>query len=457
MIRPEAILTELFRAGLQRVDPFQMIIDHVRLEGTMLNIVFENTEETIDLAAFKRILILGAGKATAPMARAFETLLGDRLTEGLIVVKYGHGEPLDRIELLESGHPEPDENGVKAASRMLELARSADALTLVITLISGGGSALLPLPLTVDINGAAVDLTLSDKQEITRILLQCGAEISEINCIRKHLSGIKGGRFLQALAPARSLNFILSDVVGDDLSSIASGLTSTDPTSYGDALAVLEKYHISDLIPARALTTLKAGAAGALPETLKAGHKATLLSTNILIGTNRLAMMAVAEAARGLGLSVSLLTSRISGEARQVAKFLAGIAVDTRQHNMLVQKPACIISGGEPVVTIKGKGKGGRNQEMALAFLAEIQRCPGNFQGVFFLAAATDGNDGPTDAAGAFASTEVLQQAEEMGLSLDDALNNNDSYHFFQACDRLYKTGPTKTNVCDLQILLILD
>lgn len=457
MNRPESILTELFHAGLQRVNPFQMITDHVHLDGSILTIAFENTKETIDLTAFNRILVLGAGKATAPMARAFEKLLGDRLTEGLIVVKYGHGEPLERIELLESGHPEPDENGVKAATRMLDLARRADAQTLVITLISGGGSALLTLPLTCEIEGVPVGLTLSDKQEITRILLQCGAEISEINCIRKHLSGIKGGRFLKALAPARSLNFILSDVVGDDLSSIASGLTSADPTSYSDALAVLDKYTLSDVIPARALTILKAGAAGTLPETLKAGHSASLPATNILIGSNRLAMMAVAEAARGLGFSVSLLTSRISGEAREVAKFLAGIAVDTGQHNMLVQKPACIISGGEPVVTIKGKGKGGRNQEMALAFLLEIEQHPDDFQGVFFLAAATDGNDGPTDAAGAFASLEILRLAKSKSLSRKDALNRNDSYHFFAACDRLLITGATNTNVCDLQILLILN
>ncbi|MFH1155298.1 MAG: glycerate kinase [Pseudomonadota bacterium] len=455
MSKPESHLEAIFRAGLSRVDPFQMIMDHVQVRGDILTINFENTSKQMNLAGFSRILVLGAGKATAPMARAFETLLGDRISQGIIAVKYGHTQQLNRIETIESGHPEPDENGVMAAVRLMDLATRADASTLVITLISGGGSALLPLPIGWDINGTPMTLSLSDKQAVTRALLKCGADITEINCVRKHLSGIKGGRFLQKIAPATSLNFILSDVVGDDLSSIASGLTSFDPTTYGDSLAILDRYGIAETIPARALDILRAGERGDVPETLKPGHQSLERSFNILIGTNRLAMGAARDKGLSLGYPVTCLTSRITGEAREVAKFLAGIAVDVAQSDMLVRKPAVILSGGEPVVTLRGKGKGGRNQEMALAFLAEIQRHPELFQGVTFLAASTDGNDGPTDAAGAFASLEILKRSQDKGLSIKDALADNNSYHFFQTIDALFKTGPTNTNVCDLHILLV--
>ncbi len=455
MSTPKSHLETLFKAALKRVDPFQMIMDHVQIIGTTLTITFETIKKQIDLSDFRHILVLGGGKATAPMAKAIETLLGDRISKGVISVKYGHTESLDRIEIIESGHPEPDENGVRAAIKIMDLASRADASTLIITLISGGGSALLPLPILCDIDGTKAELSLSEKQAVTRALLKCGADITEINCIRKHLSGIKGGRFLQTMAPATSLNFILSDVVGDDLSSIASGLTIFDPTTYDDALAILDKYGIKRFIPDKALSILQAGARGSVPETLKQGHETMMLSTNILIGTNNLAMRAAGEMGLNLGYKVVYLTSRITGEAKEVAKFLAGIAADTAQTEMLARKPACIISGGEPVVTLKGIGKGGRNQEMALAFLAEIQRYPELFHGVTFLAASTDGNDGPTDAAGAFASLNLLHRAEKKVLSINDFLTNNDAYHFFKAIDGLFKTGPTNTNVCDLHLLLV--
>jgi glycerate 2-kinase len=455
MSRPESQLELIFRAGLKRVDPFQMIMDHVQLLGSTLTIDFENTKKQVDLSNFSKIFVLGAGKATAPMARAFETLLSDRISEGVIAVKYGHTEPLQRIEVIECGHPQPDEKGVEAAIRIMHLARRADADTLVITLISGGGSALLPMPLSCVIGGKSVALTLSDKQAVTRALLKCGADITEINCIRKHLSAIKGGRLLQCLSPATNLSFILSDVVGDDLGSIASGLTTFDSTSYRDALDIINRYRISGDIPPRVLAILEAGVRGEVPETLKKGDKILALFENILIGTNSLAMQAAGRAARSLGYGVTFLTSRITGEAREVAKMFAAIAADVSQGNMLAMKPACIISGGEPVVTLKGSGSGGRNQEMALAFLAELQRYPEHFHGVTFLAASTDGNDGPTLAAGAFASRELLYLAEKKGLSINDCLDNNDSYHFFEAIDGLLVTGPTNTNVCDLHILLV--
>ncbi|WP_457552760.1 glycerate kinase type-2 family protein [Desulfobacula sp.] len=457
MNAPEARrhLEAIFKAALARVDPFQMIMDHVRLTGTILEIDVENVSKRIDLANYRQVFIIGAGKATAPMAMAFEQILGDRISKGLIVVKYGHTASLSRIELLEAGHPEPDENGVKASARIMEIAGEADGETLVITLISGGGSALLTLPMHMEADGESVTLTLAHKQDVTHALLGCGADITEINCIRKHLSGIKGGRLADQIIPGTNLSFILSDVVGDDLSSIASGPTVPDLTSFDDALAILENYKITTAIPAPVLRALELGSQKAISTSQEHENSVLKRSSNILIGTNRLAMSAAGAKAESLGYKVVFLTSRITGEAKEVAKFLAGIAADTAVSDMLAPKPVCIISGGEPVVTLQGAGKGGRNQEMALAFLGEIRRDPEFFNGVSFLAASTDGNDGPTDAAGAFASVEILQRAVSSGLAIDEYLKNNDSYHFFQRIHGLCKTGPTNTNVCDLHVILI--
>lgn len=377
-------LERIFHAGLQRVDPYQMLIDRVRLDGNTLKVALEGRLMNIDIGAFDRILVIGAGKASATMAKAMETILGNRISRGLVAVKYGHTVPLSRIDLLESGHPLPDENGVAAADRIGRLADSADEGTLVISLISGGGSAILPSPIAYLFEGRNTQLSLSDKQAATRALLACGADIREINCIRKHLSGLKGGRLLVRIAPARSLNFILSDVVGDDLSSIASGMTTDDPTTYADALAVIEKYKIADRIPDSVMEVLSLGATGAIPETMKTDAFSSLQVDNLLVGTNRSSLEAAAEKAASLGYRVRCLTSRITGEAREVAKLLAGIAMDVKAHQMAVKRPACIISGGEPVVTLKGKGKGGRNQEMALAFLSEMALEPARWDGIFF-------------------------------------------------------------------------
>lgn len=452
---PMQKLEAIFRAGLERVDPLRMIQEHVRLDGDVLRVDFEDEHHEIDLAPFARILVLGAGKATAPMAQAFEQLLGERITEGRIVVKYGHTAPLTRIQTMEAGHPMPDENGVAGAQALQKLAREADENTLVLTLISGGGSALLPAPLYCQLDGQSISLSLADKQQVTKALLRCGADITEINCIRKHLSALKGGRLLQEIAPATSVNFILSDVVGDDLSSIASGMTSSDPTTYEQALGIVEKYGIAGEIPEKVLDLLRGGAAGRVPETLKPGAAELEHCSNILIGTNAGAMAAAGEKARSLGCNLAPLTCRISGEAREVAKVLAAMAVDVADSQMLARRPACIISGGEPVVTLRGQGKGGRNQEMALAFLAEMERAPELFEGITFLAASTDGNDGPTDAAGAYASLELLDRARKAGLSLQRHLRENDSYTFYAAIDGLCKTGPTNTNVCDLHMVLV--
>lgn len=453
---PVTDLKAIFTAALERIDPYKMIKNRVRLEGATLVVDMEDAVRRVDLTPFTRILVLGGGKASARMARAFEEILGDRLSGGLVVVKYGHTDELTRIEQMESGHPVPDENGVAGARRLAELARGADASTLVITCISGGGSALLPAPMTFEANGERIELTLADKQATTRALLACGADIGEINCLRKHLSNLKGGRFLRLMAPARSLNFILSDVVGDCLQTIASGITVADQGTFADAMAIVRKYAISDKLPPNVLKALTLGEMGMIDETVKPGDPAVELADNILIGTNHAAMMAAADKARALGYNVSPLTCLLTGEAREAAKFQSGIARDVRKSGMLVARPACVLLGGETVVTLTGPGKGGRNQEMALAFLAEMDKDPEAGQGIYYLSASTDGSDGPTDAAGAFATPELLREARQKGLSMSAALAENDSYHFFEALGGLYKTGPTMTNVCDLHMILVI-
>lgn len=448
-------LRQMFMAALDRVDPYKMIVNHVRLDGTRLIVSFESERHEVDLDDYDRILVLGAGKASARMGKALEEILQGRISKGLISVKYGHAEPLRHIEVIESGHPTPDEQGVGAAQRIADLVRGVDEKTLILNLVSGGGSALLPCPLVLDNPETPVRLTLEDKQNMTKALLACGADIREINCIRKHISGVKGGRLLRLMQPARSLNFILSDVVGDRLDTIASGLTSADESTFEEAMAIIEKYQLYDKAPPSVMRALTLGAQGKIEETPKPGDPATMRATNILIGSNQAALLAACDTARSLGYNTSALTCALTGESREAAKFLWGIAKDVRKSEMLVRKPACIIAGGETVVTLMGSGKGGRNQEMALAFLSELARDELRGANIFFLSASTDGTDGPTDAAGAFVSAELVEMAREAGLSITTALKNNDSYHFFDRIGHLLKTGPTMTNVCDLHMIIV--
>ncbi|SNS06741.1 hydroxypyruvate reductase [Humidesulfovibrio mexicanus] len=452
-------LRAIFEAALERIDPYGMITERVRLEGGRLVVQLDQARHEEELSRYSRVLVLGCGKASARMALALEGILSG-LPEGLewgglVCTKYGHTERLARIGQVEAAHPVPDQAGVEAARRMAELARQADENTLVLNLISGGGSALLPAPMRYSDAGREVALTLEHKQAVTRALLSCGADIREINCVRKHLSELKGGRFLRLLAPARSISLILSDVVGDRLDTIASGITSDDSSTYAQALEIVRGYGIAGRIPQQALRALELGAAGEIPETPKPGDPALERAVNLLIGTNHAALLAACHKARELGLNVAPLTCLLTGEAREVARFLSGIGQDARRTGMLVAPPACVILGGETVVTLTGEGKGGRNQEMALAFLAELDRDPEAGRGLAFLSASTDGSDGPTDAAGAYASAGMLARAKEAGLSMSQALRANDSYHFFEAIGGLYKTGPTRTNVCDLHLLLV--
>src|SRR6056297_1356292 len=449
-------LDQIFRAALNRVDPYRAIRSMVCLSGELLQVKTEGLSIDLDLTHYDRILLLGAGKATAPMARAFEELLGDRITTGLICVKEGHSEPLQRTEILEASHPIHDQRGLEAARRLTELVRKADPRTLIINCISGGASALLPYPLDPESSAGVAAISLADKQQLTSLLLGCGAPIEEINCVRKHLSAIKGGRFLRLAAPARSLNFILSDVVGDDLGSIASGLTSADPTTFNDAISIIDRYQLHSHTPASIMAALERGQAGEIAETPKAGDKCLSYATNILIGTNRQALLAAEKQAQNLGYHTRAGSVVITGEARNAARYLATIAREVAVSDMFMEKPACLLFGGETVVTLQGKGKGGRNQELALAFLQELAGWDNKQQArVSFLSAATDGNDGPTDAPGAFADAEVLARANIAGLDLERYLGNNDSYHFFKKVDGLLISGPTNTNVGDLQMVLV--
>lgn len=438
-------------AALKRVDPVTMITDCLTLSGSTLQIRTEKQSLSFDLGRFKRIIVLGAGKAGASMAHGVEQVLGDRIETGLVVVKYEHVRELERIELLEAGHPVPDENGVAAARRIVQLAESADEQTLCLVLISGGGSALLTLPASAE----GVEVTLEDTQKTTELLLEAGTPIQEINCIRKHISAVSGGRFCRSLQPATTVSLILSDVVGDELESIASGLTCADPTTYDDAWEIAERYRIADRLPHSVRRILEAGRKGEIPETPKEGESAFERVHNVLIGTNALALEAAATRARELGYNTLILTSQLTGEAREIARFFSGIARDLVRSETLQPRPACILAGGETTVTLHGSGKGGRNQEMALAFLAEVAARPHAFTGVTFLSTATDGNDGPTDAAGAYASGDIAEKARAADLSINAYLAANDSYHFYDRLGALYKTGPTNTNVCDLQILLV--
>lgn len=451
-------LEEIFLAGVRSVDPYLLIKSHLRVEGDTLTIKARGSSFSVYLGDFKKVLVFGAGKASAPMARAVEEIIGSRIDEGVIAVKYGYTTPLKKIKTIEAGHPVPDQNSLQAAERIVELAGEADERTLIVGLISGGGSALLTRPLEWETGQWPLRLGLEELRETTAALLASGANIGEMNCIRKHLSSIKGGRLAKLSYPATQINLILSDVVGDRLDTIASGLTTWDETTYSDACAILEKYGIQGMVPENVLRILNAGIQGLIPETPKRDDPLFLKVRNVLIGTNYTALSAAAEKARGLGYTTSILSSWLTGEAREVAKVLAGIAKDVSRYELFIKKPSCIIGGGETTVTLTGDGRGGRNQELALSFLLEldIPEPRGGDECIFLLSASTDGSDGPTDAAGAFASGEFLEKSRKLGLDPGAYLRRNDSYTFFEKIGGLLKTGPTNTNVCDLQIILVV-
>lgn len=413
----------IFRAALAAADPAAAVTRHL---------------ERLNLARYDRVFVVGAGKAGSAMAKAAERVLGRRIAAGLVNVKHATAR-LRRIELNPSGHPVPDAAGVAGAERIAALAASAGKDDLVLCLISGGASALMPAP--------APPITLEEKQAVTRHLLACGANIHEINCIRKHISMIKGGQLARLAAPASVESLLLSDVIGDSLDVIGSGPTAPDASTFADAAAILEKYGIAARIPAAVRDRIAAGIAGAIPETPKPGDPLFRRVRNTVIGSNRLALDAAARRARALGYRTLILASEIEGETREIARMHAAIARQISKSGQPVRPPACIITGGETTVTIRGEGHGGRNQEFVLAAALDIAGLPNT---VVF-SAGTDGTDGPTDAAGAIADGETLRRAPDARRYLDA----NDSYHYFEPLGDLVKTGPTDTNVMDVRLILV--
>jgi glycerate 2-kinase len=421
----------IWRSALDAAAVDPLVRSSLRLHGDTLSC----GPLTLDLTGTRRVIVLGCGKAGAAMARAAESVLGDRISQGLVVVKDGYTLPTRVVELAEAGHPVPDRRGQAAAQRVLSLAQSADSRDLVIFLISGGGSALMPAP--------APPITLEQKQEVTRLLLGAGASIGELNAVRKHLSLLKGGQLARAATPARVLTLLLSDVIGDPLDVIASGPTVPDPTTFSDALDVLARRHVADRVAPAVIERLQAGARGAIPETPKPGEPLFTSVTHVVIGNNRLVVDSAARAAERLGLTPVIATAALEGEAREAASMLVARARS-------LSPPACLIAGGETTVTVRGSGRGGRCQEFALAAALALE----GDDGVTVLAAGTDGTDGPTDAAGALVDGKTLERARAAGLDPDRSLADNDSHTLLAASGDLVVTGPTNTNLLDLYIAL---
>jgi len=436
-LRNDAV--DIFSAGLQAVDPLSALRRCVGLRHGHLSI----GDHTFDLSAFKHIYIIGAGKASGPMAAAMEDILGNRITQGLVVVKYGHTATLSHVSQIEAGHPIPDKKGQQGANAIQNLAGRAGSDDLVICLMSGGGSALMPAP--------SLGLTLTDKQKTIEALLACGADIHEINTIRKHLSQIKGGWLAVSTHPARMVSLILSDVVGDDLDISASGPTVPDPSTYEDCLNLIEKYNLSDKLPERVCTHIARGARGAFEETPKPGHPSFEKTDHFIVANNFQALAAAKAHAESRGYHTIVLTSLLTGETRDAAYFHAAIIKEIIQSGHPIKRPACLLSGGETTVTLKGKGKGGRNQEFALALVEALKdQAP-----LVCLSAGTDGTDGPTDAAGAIMDSTTYSRAKEQCLDVSAYLANNDAYRFFEKLGDLLITGPTRTNVMDIHIGLV--
>ncbi|MBN1563101.1 MAG: glycerate kinase [Anaerolineae bacterium] len=391
-----------------------------------------------DLDRFQRVFVIGGGKAGASMAAAVEDLLAERITAGWVNVKYGYTAPTEIVTVHEAGHPVPDVAGIAGTRAMLDLLQDVTADDLVLCLISGGGSALLTQPVE--------GVSLANMQALTDLLLRSGAPIQAMNAVRKHLSQVKGGQLARLAHPATVVTLILSDVVGSPLDVIASGPTVPDTTTFAHAQAVLERYGIADEIPASIRQHLKKGLNGAVADTPKEGDEALAAVHNVIVADNARATCAALDYAAGLGFHTLLLSTFIEGEAREVAQVAAGIAKEIKASGHPVKRPACVLLGGETTVTIRGEGKGGRNQELALAAAVAIQ----DMDEVIVASLATDGTDGPTNAAGGVVDGTTVRRGGALGLSAVAALANNDAYPFLQQVGDLMITGPTNTNVNDL-------
>mgnify|MGYP001566737775 FL=1 len=438
-------LISIFDAALKSVDSYDSVRKAIRLRN---NEIIINGQITYKTNNFSKLIVVGAGKATAPMAEAVEDMFGERIDDGIIIVKYGHTRPLKKIRQIEASHPLPDAAGLKGTDSIKEMLRNADSETLVICLLSGGASALLVSP--------AGDITLDDKMHVTDLLLKAGATINELNALRKHISGIKGGRLAGLAYPASTVTMILSDVIGDRLDVIASGPTVPDSTTFRDAMDVIEKYKLKDKVPDSVFKYIVKGLQGEIEETPKRDEVFFGNVRNIIVGSIRQALAVALEKAVSLGYKTEIMGSDIQGDVRDVAEYLAEKAIEGKEILNRGNEPVCLLSGGETTVTVKGNGLGGRNQELTLAFAMAIK----GRKDITMLSAGTDGTDGPTDAAGAIVDGETVSLAYKHGIDPAKYLRNNDSYNFFKNLDSLSGThhhlitGPTWTNVMDMQIIL---
>lgn len=429
VLRTDAL--EIFHAALRAADPRAAILRVVTRDGNML---FVNGDPFAEITR-GRVLVVGMGKAGAPMAQAIEEIFGNEIDAGAVTVKYEHVAPTRKIKINQAGHPLPDENGVRATQEIVNLLRDVSKDDLVICVVSGGGSALM--------EWLVEGVTLDDLRALTNELLRCGATINEINALRKHLSRVKGGQLARLAQPARVLALILSDVLGSPLDVIASGPTAPDSSTFADCLRIVDKYALRENIPPPILEHLERGTRGEIPETPKTDDALFARVTNVIVADNQIACDAAAREAKRRGYALEIVGTQLQDDAREVAVKLA-------QRGLRAQPDTCILGGGEPTVILHGSGKGGRAQELVLAAAREIA----GDHNLVVLSAGTDGTDGPTDAAGAIADNETMARARALGLDADAFLENNDAYPFFRALDDLVLTGPTNTNVNDLMIVL---
>lgn len=430
----------IFDAGVKAADPVKAVSRHVRLVRGSIEV----DGHRYRLSDYRNVYVVGAGKGSAKMARAVEEMLGHRIAGGIVIVKVGYSVPLRKLIVIEAGHPIPDGNGVRGTVRLMNLLRKTTAEDLVFCLLSGGGSALLTRP--------AEGLSLRDKRQMTRLLINSGAPIGQINAVRKHMSQVKGGRLAKLIHPASLISLILSDVVGDPIETVASGPTAPDSSTFFDCQNVFDRYGLTREIPRSVAMLIQRGCNGEIEETPKHGDPAFDSARNIIVGNNQLALLAATQEAENLGYRVLVLSESAEGEAADVAVRHVAVAKEILAKGDPIPRPACVLSGGEATVTVTGNGLGGRNQEFALAAAQEID----GLQGVVALSGGTDGTDGPTDAAGGIVDGATIQRAESKRLNARDYLKNNDSYHFLRATDDLLITGPTFTNVMDLRLVLVV-
>jgi hydroxypyruvate reductase len=428
----------ILASGLEAADPYRLVSQHLRLEGRRL----KAGGVSHDLGR-GRLVVVAAGKAAGAMARAAESVLGSRISDALAVTTAATA-PLERTRLRLASHPVPDARGLEAAAEIERLARGLGEDDLLLVLLSGGASALLPAP----VGG----VSLEDKAATTSLVMRAGATIHELNTIRKHLSRLKGGGLARAASPARLVCLVLSDVVGDDLSTIASGPTVPDPTSFDEALAILRRRAGLDAVPAPVRAHFEAGSRGEVPETPKPGDEAFRRATTRIVGSNRLSVDAAARTARKLGLRPVVLTTRLEGEAREAARVLVGILRECVESGRPAAPPLCLLAGGETTVTVRGSGRGGRNQEIALAAVDALAAFP---IPAVVASLATDGIDGTSEAAGGVADDSSARRARDLGLAAPaEFLAENDSFGFLAPLADLILTGPTGTNVVDVTALL---